>query len=45
VYYIGVHIWKREGEVLEGVFDVDLLVWDLPLHRRQRNLFGLCEKI
>jgi len=33
-----------EGEVL-GVFDVHLLVWDLPLRHWQRAVFGSCEKI
>ena len=28
-----------------GVFDVALLVWDLPLRHWQRNVFGSCEKI
>jgi len=40
----GVHVTQREGEVLE-VFHVGLLVWNLPLRCRQRNVFGLCEKI
>jgi len=34
---------KGKGRV--GSFDVGLLVRDLPLRRRQRNVFGSCEKI
>ena len=46
VYSMVVHILRWERGVLgPGGFEVDLLVQDLSLRCRQRNVFSSCKKI
>jgi len=45
VLYGGPHRHPQSEMGGIGGFDGSLLVWDLPLRQRQRNVFGLCEKI
>ena len=35
---------QREADYFGRGVDVSLLIWDLPLRRRQRNVFSSCEK-
>jgi len=41
----GTSAHNRLFSAMEGEVDVGSLVWDSPYRRRQRNVFGLCQKV